>query len=86
MLKYEQDINKIISKLVLTIPKDVATQVYNQGVYGLGYNDLNTMKELVKTGKIENTKNIQQYIKLMEIQNMIFDKKQQQEQKENLTI
>lgn len=86
VVKYEQDMNTIISKLVITIPKDVAIQVYTQGIYGLQYGDLNKVKELVKTGKIENTKNIQQYIKLMEIRESIFEYKNQQSQEDNVTI
>lgn len=66
-MAFDKDLSTIINKIVMSFPKETAKQILMYGANTLEVYDVNKLKQMIKNGKIEETTNVLNLIRLLEV-------------------
>ncbi len=83
--QFDQDLITITNKIVMTLPNGMLGNIILNGAQSLEIWNLNKLNDMIQKGNINNTENIQNFVKLMEIRYEI-NKILESQKEENITV
>ena len=83
--QYDKDIATIMNKIVLSFPEETASKIMILGAQSLEIWNTDKLEQMLKDGKISDTKNLEIYIELIKMKIELYNYFNQTKE-ENITI